>query len=621
MKNRLATKHSIKHKFFLYLGATVLIFVGIVSTLSYKGAKQELENSVRQNLEVLSESIYQTMTNSMLTGSPQIVQDAEKTATTIKNVDHLNIAKSRQIIQNFGLNETYTTDPKILKVFLSKKPIVHELNDNNKHQMQILKPFIAETKCISCHTSAKEGDVLGVMDLRVSLDESDANISYFTKMITLSNILLALVLVAGVLFLLSRLVTKPLRNMIDVIKELSSGSRDLTKRVGVDSDDELGEIAKNFNRYLDGIEQNYKEERRFIEEAQKTINRAKHGWYSELITAQTQSQTLNEFKNSVNDMLHATKQNFDKLNSVLEQYTKHNYTPEIKLENIEKDGAFSILVEHIKKLRDVITQMLIENKKTSMQLNSFSDILLENVEAVNKSTITTEESLQNVTKSLVHITDNITHNTNNVTHMSNLAKNVTTSAKQGESLASETANAMEEINEQVSAINEAITVIDQIAFQTNILSLNAAVEAATAGEAGKGFAVVASEVRNLASKSAEAAHKIKELVEQASSKTTDGKEIATQMIEGYNKLINNISETVTSIQEIETASIEQSKAIEEINKTVQEVTKQTKLNAEITKKTQTVAIQTDKMAKFAVKKIDEKEFIGKETIRLKDNIL
>ncbi|RXI27686.1 methyl-accepting chemotaxis protein, partial [Arcobacter defluvii] len=82
---------------------------------------------------------------------------------------------------------------------------------------------------------------------------------------------------------------------------------------------------------------------------------------------------------------------------------------------------------------------------------------------------------------------------------------------------------MDEINNQVNLINEAITVIDQIAFQTNILSLNAAVEAATAGEAGKGFAVVAAEVRNLASRSAEAAKEIKAIVENATSKADQGK--------------------------------------------------------------------------------------------------
>ncbi|MCT7608932.1 methyl-accepting chemotaxis protein, partial [Aliarcobacter butzleri] len=92
--------------------------------------------------------------------------------------------------------------------------------------------------------------------------------------------------------------------------------------------------------------------------------------------------------------------------------------------------------------------------------------------------------------------------------------------------------------------NDSISVIDQIAFQTNILSLNAAVEAATAGEAGKGFAVVAQEVRNLASRSAEAAKEIKAIVENATNKANQGKEIATNMIDGYKELNQNISQTI-----------------------------------------------------------------------------
>ena len=107
-------------------------------------------------------------------------------------------------------------------------------------------------------------------------------------------------------------------------------------------------------------------------------------------------------------------------------------------------------------------------------------------------------------------------------------------------------------------------VIDQIAFQTNILSLNAAVEAATAGEAGKGFAVVAQEVRNLASRSAEAANEIKALVGTATQKANDGKKISDEMIKGYEELNENITQTISLINDVEAASKEQQTGIEQI---------------------------------------------------------
>jgi methyl-accepting chemotaxis protein len=141
------------------------------------------------------------------------------------------------------------------------------------------------------------------------------------------------------------------------------------------------------------------------------------------------------------------------------------------------------------------------------------------------------------------------------------------------------AQAMDEINQEVTAITEAISIIDQIAFQTNILSLNAAVEAATAGEAGRGFAVVAQEVRNLASRSAEAAKDIKEIVIKASQKADAGKNISSQMIEGYNSLNSNIEQTIQLIKEVSTSSKEQQTGIEQINDAVAQLDRITQQNA------------------------------------------
>ena len=202
--------------------------------------------------------------------------------------------------------------------------------------------------------------------------------------------------------------------------------------------------------------------------------------------------------------------------------------------------------------------------------------------------------------------------------MSKLSSNVTTSANQGEKLANETTVAMDEINNQVNLINEAIGVIDNIAFQTNILSLNAAVEAATAGEAGNGFAVVAQEVRNLASRSAEAAREIKTIVENATIKANEGKEIASNMIEGYKHLNQNISQTINLISDIQNASKEQLLGIEQINDAVNQLDQQTQQNAMVASQTHDIAIVTDEISKLIVSDADEKEFIGKEKVKAKE---
>ena len=163
-------------------------------------------------------------------------------------------------------------------------------------------------------------------------------------------------------------------------------------------------------------------------------------------------------------------------------------------------------------------------------------------------------------------------------------------------------------------INEAINIIDQIAFQTNILSLNAAVEAATAGEAGKGFAVVAAEVRNLASRSADAAKEIKDLVQAANEQTTKGKKEADDMIKGYEKLNNNIHKTTDLIQDIASGANEQKEGIEQINDSIAELDQTTQINAQSASNTKIVALDTNAMADKMLEEVNSTNFIGKDEV-------
>jgi methyl-accepting chemotaxis protein len=260
--------------------------------------------------------------------------------------------------------------------------------------------------------------------------------------------------------------------------------------------------------------------------------------------------------------------------------------------------------------------MLVENKLNGLKLSENSNVLLTNVDKLNVSSNEAAASLEQTAASLEQITSNIRSNTENIAKMSTYSNSVTYSAKEGEKLANETTLAMDEINIQVNSINEAIAVIDQIAFQTNILSLNAAVEAATAGEAGRGFAVVAQEVRNLANRSAEAAREIKNIVENATKKANDGKEIAGYMIEGYKELNKNILNTINLISDIEMSSKEQLTGIEQINCAVTQLDQQTQQNAVIASQTHEVAITTDTIAKIILTNVDSKEFLGKDEVKI-----
>ena len=315
-------------------------------------------------------------------------------------------------------------------------------------------------------------------------------------------------------------------------------------------------------------------------------------------------------------MINSTKHRFEEVDEVLEEYIKLDYTKTLKMhENDERGGVFERLVVGINTLQGSITQMLVDNKTNGLTLDESSDILLSNVNKLNQSSNAAAASLEETAAAIEEITSNIRNNTENISKMASLSNEVTASAKQGETLANQTNIAMDDINTQVTAINDAITVIDQIAFQTNILSLNAAVEAATAGEAGRGFAVVAQEVRNLASRSADAAKEIKLIVENATNKANQGKNIASNMIEGYKLLNTNISHTINLISDIQNASKEQLLGIEQINDAVNQLDQQTQQNAMVASQTHDVAVITDQIAKFVVSSADEKEFLGKKEVK------
>ncbi len=385
--------------------------------------------------------------------------------------------------------------------------------------------------------------------------------------------------------------------------------KDDIKLIEVDSKDELGKMAEIINKNIKNTRTNIQKDRALIADTIRVAGEINKGYLNVKIESGLNNPALNELKDIINEMLNTLNTNIENILVVLNSYSKLDFRPKLKDNNLE--GIVKELEEDINVLRDVITKMLIENKNIGQTLSQNATTLSSNMQNIASAANSQAASLEETAASLEEITSNITNNTQTTSKMASYGEKVKESIKVGQDLANKTVVAMEEINKQALAISEAITVIDQIAFQTNILSLNAAVEAATAGEAGKGFAVVAGEVRNLASRSADAANEIKRIVELATSKTKEGSQIANDMIEGYTTLNENISTTIDLIQNVTVASKEQSAGMVQINDAVNNLDQITQKNAQNAGVANDIATQTLKISKDIIDQVNSKEFEGK----------
>lgn len=188
-------------------------------------------------------------------------------------------------------------------------------------------------------------------------------------------------------------------------------------------------------------------------------------------------------------------------------------------------------------------------------------------------------ALAETASTMEELTSTVRQNAENAEQARQLAANCAGNARQGGGSMEQVVASMSAIQNSAGQMASIVDTIDSIAFQTNILALNASVEAARAGEQGRGFAVVAGEVRKLASRSAEAAHEIKGLIDGAGQQVKAGSQLVRETGDIIRGVVADMASLNTLISEISSASNEQSNGIEQINVAVAEMDQMTQQNA------------------------------------------
>ncbi len=425
---------------------------------------------------------------------------------------------------------------------------------------------------------------------KMAQDNTDqANSVVFVTLITIG----AVVLVStGIGVLLSRMVSKPIKETAKVAKAMAEG--DMNVPLNIKYNDEAGELAAIINKDVRLAFKTIEHSSQVAEkqsqyqagEVQKllfSLQRLSRGDLNcDIIVdeadfdTQDQYALFSEIANNLSSAVQTIRGYIQQISQTLSEMSMGNLTVEITSEYL---GDFVELKRSINDIVIAFNATLAEINNASNQVSSGTRQVSEGSQTISQGATEQASAIEELSVTVSEIASQTKQNAVNANEANGLANNARLDAVEGNKQMKALQRAMEEINDSSESISKIIKVIDDIAFQTNILALNAAVEAARAGVHGKGFAVVAEEVRNLAAKSANAANETTALIEGSIKKVEAGTKIADQTARALENIVNGVDKAAMLVGDIAIASNEQATGIAQINNGIDQLSQVVQTNS------------------------------------------
>jgi methyl-accepting chemotaxis protein len=268
-----------------------------------------------------------------------------------------------------------------------------------------------------------------------------------------------------------------------------------------------------------------------------------------------------------------------------------------------RPGDTRSLMADISRMRDSLAAVVGRVRQGSEAIASASAQISHGNADLSSRTESQASALEQTAASMEQLGSTVKQNADNARQANLLAQNASAVAARGGEVVTEVVDTMKAINDSSRKIADIISVIDAIAFQTNILALNAAVEAARAGEQGRGFAVVAGEVRNLASRSADAAKEIKALIEASVQRVEQGSALVDKAGATMTEVVASIRRVTDIVGEISAASREQDAGVSQVGEAVSGMDQTTQQNAAMVEEIAAAAASLNTQAQELLKTV------------------
>lgn len=280
----------------------------------------------------------------------------------------------------------------------------------------------------------------------------------------------------------------------------------------------------------------------------------------------------------VRRLLHKLQVIIDDENKFLAKMAEGDFTVDSICEE-EYTGGFHPLLVSFRGIAEKLNETMLQISQSSSRVACEAEQVSNGAQALAQGSTEQASSVQEFAATINEISNKVKQNADNAQQANTTAGSVSANMNVSNEKMQQMMQAMGDISSCSSEISKIIKTIEDIAFQTNILALNASVEAARAGAAGRGFAVVANEVRSLASKSAAASQDTATLIENSLRAVENGTQIADETAQALLHAVNDVNEMADIIRQISEASNDQAYAISQIMMGIEQISSVVQTNS------------------------------------------